>query len=369
MTNCHHKLHLDGAAQENACKHNRWHPHITPAIHIESGDVVEMQTRDASDGQIRNGMTVLDFAGFRGGRVHPLTGPVYVEGAEPGDLLEVEILDIVASDHAFTATLPGRGLMPDLFPGPILVHWDLDQGWATSKQIPGVKIPGAPFMGTIGVAPSLERLRTVNERERRVQEAGASVMLPMADDALPADPAIANEAWRTAGAHEVGGNMDIRQLVAGTKVYFPVDVAGALFSAGDGHFCQGDGETCGTAMEMSAVFTARFTLLKEEARARKQSNPTFVLPPDKPQDLGSKGYFATTALSVSDDAVSFMDASVAARNAVSMMVDHIMHEYGFSRDQAYILASVAGDLRISSIVNWPHAQVSMFMPRMIFDPS
>ena len=351
---------------EGICKHNRWHPDIAPALRINPGDIVEMQTRDASDGQIRDSMTVADLADYRGGRVHPLTGPIYIEGAQPGDLLEVTIMNIVADDHAFTATFPGRGFMPDLFPDPILVHWDIEHGWATSRQIPGVRIPGAPFMGTIGVAPSLDRLRSVNERERRAQEAGASVMLPMTTDALPADPAIANEAWRTIAAHEVGGNMDIRQLVVGAKVYFPVDIPGALFSVGDAHFCQGDGETCGTAVEMGAHFTARFDLLKDEARARRQSNPTFTTCVDSGSLMASAGYFGTTALSVSDGVVSPMNASLAARNAVGMMIDFLVHEYDLSREQAYILASVAGDLSISSIVNWPHAQVSMLMPRAIF---
>jgi formamidase len=323
--------------------HNRWHPGIKPALRIAPGDTVEMQTRDALDGQIRASMTVADLPSLQLGRVHPLTGPIHVEGAMPGDLLAVHIEKIVADDHAFTATFPGRGFMPDLFPGPILVHWDLQDGFASSPQIPGVRIAGAPFMGTIGVAPSLERLRRVNAREKAVKDKGLLAMLPMVDGAIPPDPAIAEEAWRTSAAHEVGGNMDIRELVAGTTVYFPVDVPGALFSAGDGHFIQGDGETCGTAMEMSTRFTARFELLPGEARSRGQTNPTYELPAPSTPANGAKGYYATTALSVAaDDTVSYLDASLAARNALSMMVDALCHDYGFTREQSYILASVVG---------------------------
>ena len=348
--------------------HNRWHPAIKPAIRIASGDSVEMQTRDASDGQVLRSTGPGDLMSLQLGRIHPLTGPVYVEGAEPGDLLAVHIEEIVASDHGFTATFPGRGLMPDLFPGPLLVHWDIHDGWATSGGLPGIRVPGAPFMGTIGVAPSMERLRSVNLREQAALASGAMVMPPRRDGAIPADPTIADEAWRTAAAHEVGGNMDIKQLIKGTTVYFPVDVAGALFSAGDAHFAQGDGETCGTAIEMGARLTARFEVLKGEATRRKQTNPTFSMPAMGVDVVASRGYFATTALSIKDSgAVSPLDINQAARNAVRMMVDAIAHDHGMSREQAYLVASVAGDLRISSIVNIPHAQVSMLMPKAIFE--
>lgn len=321
---------------------------------------------DALDGQIRRGMTPEDLASLDVGRVHPLTGPVYIEGAEPGDLLDVHILEIVSAADAFTATFPGRGLMPQLFPGPLLVHWDLADGFATSEQIPGVQIPGAPFMGTIGVAPSLTRLRRVNEREKELAQTGVLVMPPRVASAIPSDESISSEAWRTSAAHEVGGNMDIRHLVAGSTVTFPVDVPGALFSVGDGHFAQGDGETCGTAMEMSARVTVRFELRKGAAFEREQTNPTFAAPlPAQPPREG--GYFATTGLSVCDDGrVSYLDASLAAKNALTMMVKALERDHGLTRDQAYIVASVAGDLTISSIVNVPHAQVSMAIPLDIF---
>ncbi len=358
---------LGGHACGPGCRHNRWHPHIAPALRIASGDTVELSTRDAVDGQILPHMTTADLPDLKLGRVHPLTGPVFVEGAEPGDLLAVHVEKVEASERAFTATFRGRGLVTDLFPGPILVHWELEDGWATSPQVPHVRIPGAPFMGTIGVAPSLERLRAVNARERAVLDRGLLVMPPRAEDAEPADPAIAAEAWRTAPARETGGNMDIRQLTAGSTACFPVDTPGALFSVGDGHFAQGDGETCGTAMEMAAVFTARFELLKGEARARGQTSPTFVFHAMDTPGVGDRGWFATTGISVAPDgAVGHMDASLAAKNAVAAMVDALAHDYGLTRDQAYITASVAGDLKISSIVNVPHAQVTMTVPRSIF---
>jgi formamidase len=351
----------------NGNKHNRWHPAIRPALRISSGDTVEMQIRDASDGQmarVRKGLADMSTVNF--GRAHALTGPIFIEDAEPGDLLRVDILRIVTGPEGFTATLPGRGLIPEEFPGPIQAYWDLDSGFATSETIGGVRIPAAPFMGILGVAPSLERLRRVNKRERAIAETGALVMPPSAAGALPADPSIADEAWRTTAAHEVGGNMDIRQVVEGASMYLPVDVPGALFSAGDGHFAQGDGETCGTAIETSTTLTVRLGLLKGEAIRRNQTNPTFTVPSATTgSDDGE--IFCTTALSVTrDDAVSFLDASLAARNALLMMVDAIAFDYGLSRENAYLVASVAGRLSISSIVNVPHAQVSMSIPRYIF---
>lgn len=368
----HHLELADADNGDGSCangnKHNRWHPAILPALRISPGESVQMQTRDAADGQIRKSLVGLaDLPNVNFGRVHALTGPIYVEDAEPGDLLRVDILSIVTDDEGFTVTLPGRGLIPEVFPGPILAYWDLADGFATSDTIDGIRIPAAPFMGTIGVAPSLERLRRVNHREHALAETGALVMQPTRHGALPPDPAIADEAWRTTAAHEVGGNMDIRQLTNGTSVYFPVDVPGALFSAGDGHFAQGDGETCGTAIETSATFTARFTLLKGEANHRNQTNPTFTLPAVDRARPPTGEIFATTAISVSgDDSVSFLDARLAARNALSMMVDAIAYDYGLTREQAYLVASVAGRLSISSIVNVPHAQVSMSIPRNIF---
>lgn len=367
----HHHIHAvrEGEGPRNG--HNRWHPHVEPELRIDPGDTVEMTTIDAADGQLHEPMTVDDLkSSFTPFRVHPLTGPVFVNGAEPGDLLAVHLIEIVPGETGFTLTAPGRGLMPDEFPGPILAHWRIEDGKARSPQLPGIAVPGAPFLGTIGVAPSLDRLRRANAREEAAAQAGALVMKPVESFARPSDPKIAGEAWRTTAAHEVGGNMDVRQMVAGTTVYFPVDVEGALFSAGDAHFAQGDGETCGTAIEMSGRFTARFELLKGEATRRGQANPTFTEPALPERTVPpTRGRFAVTALSVepTTDVVSPLDASLAARNALRMMVDALCVDHGYTRDQAYLIASVAGDLTISSIVNVPHAQVSMSIPLDIFE--
>jgi formamidase len=365
----HHRIDAirEGEGERNG--HNRWHPHIKPELHIDSGDTVTMTTIDAADGQLHEPMTTDDMKGnFTPFRVHPLTGPLYVNDAEPGDLLAVHIDEIIPGDIAFTLTAPGRGFLPDEFTGPILAHWRLEDGFARSPQLPGIAIPAAPFMGTIGVAPTLDQLRAVNVREKAAADGGALVMFPLEEWARPADPAISSEAWRTTGAHEVGGNMDIRQLVAGTTAYFPVEVAGALFSAGDAHFAQGDGETCGTAIEMSSTFTARYELIKGEAARRGQIYPTFTEPALPERTVpATKGWYSTTALSVVDGQVFPLDATVAAKNALRLMVDALCLDYGYTRNQAYLIASVAGDLKISSIVNVPYAQVSMSLPLDIFE--
>jgi formamidase len=347
--------------------HNRWHPGIAPVLRVAPGDRVELDTRDALDGQITRGSTVEDVARAQLERVHPLTGPIAIDGAAPGDLLAVHIERIVPAEHGWTATFPGGGLLPDLFPGPLLALWELEHGYAVSEQVPGVRIPAAPFPGVVGVAPSRERLRAVNAREQRVVEAGNRVATPTPVGAVPADPAINVEAWRTPPARELGGNVDIRQLVAGSTVYLPVDVPDALFSIGDAHFAQGDGECCGSAIETNARITLRFELLDGEAQRRGQTQPTLLVPPAAFPRHETSGWYGTTGLSLRPDGeVGAFDATQAARNALTTMIAALAYDHELTREQAYLVASLVGDLRISAIVNAPHAQVAMFVPQIIF---
>ena len=225
-----------------------------------------METLDGLDGQIKPGTTAADLAGIEMGRVHPLTGPVHVEGAQPGDLLAVRIEQIVPANRGFTMIMPGFGFLRDLFTTPFLVHWEMANGFAQSPQLPGVRIPGAPFMGVMGVAPSHELLQRIVAREAELLGRGGMVMPPDAAGAVPTAEAIAGKAIRTIAPHETGGNFDIKSLTAGATLYLPVQVPGALFSVGDAHFAQGDGESCGTAVETSATFVARFDVLKARRR-------------------------------------------------------------------------------------------------------
>jgi formamidase len=359
--------HTESICDSPRSSHNRWHPDIAPAARIASGETVEIQTRDSLDGQIRPGMSGTDMADITLDRCHPLTGPIYVENAEPGDLLAVRIRSIVTPDNGFTALFPGFGALSDLYPEPFLIHWNLSGDGATSMQLPGVRIPAAPFMGVMGLAPSPTRLRQVTARERAAADRGALAFLPNPHSAVPADPAIANEAWRTVAPHEVGGNMDIRQLVAGSTLYLPVDVRGALFSTGDAHFAQGDGESCGTAVETSATITCQFEVIKEGARGPHRASPSYECPRAETTGIASRGYFATSGLPITaDGGVEPFNATLAARNALQAMIEKLVREFGYSPQQAYCIVSVAGDLRMSSVVNAPHSVVSLLMPRSIF---
>lgn len=347
--------------------HNRWHPQIRPMCTICSGDSVAIETRDSFDCQICASMTSSDLEKTSLGRAHPLTGPVFVEGAEPGDLLAVHIDDVEPAAEGFTAVMPGFGFLRDVFNRPFLVHWSLKDGFARSDELPGVKIPGNPFMGVMGLAPSMAQLEKILEREAALKERGGAVMMPSADGAIPALEPIASQGLRTIAPHETGGNLDIKQLVAGTTLYLPIYEQGALFSVGDAHFAQGDGESCGTAIETSAVFTARFEVLKGEAARRRQTQPSFEakepLRVDKPSP-----FFATTGTCLASDGTNRSeDITLAARNALLFMVDYIVDTYGYSPEQAYALASVAVNLRISQVVDVPNVTVSAFLPTDIFD--
>lgn len=325
-----------------------------------------MQARDCADGQIRPDMAAAGLADLNMDRCHPLTGPVFIEGAEPGDLLAIHIEDVQPAAHGFTAILPGLGLLNQDVTGPFLIHWECEDGFATSPQLPGVRIKGAPFMGVMGIAPSLERLRRVIEREASVARGGAMVFTPIASHAVPALPDVANEGWRTIAPQDTGGNVDIRQLSKGATLYLPVDVPGALFSTGDGHFAQGDGESCGTAIEMAATLTARFELLKGAARERGDTAPSFFATNVQAQD-DEQGYYGTTGRSVlADDVIQLNDATLASQNAVRAMIQLLGKEYDLTPEQAYCIISVAGDLRLSAMVNSPYAAATMTVPKAIF---
>jgi formamidase len=238
-----HEIRIDSSLALTAqpeTGHNRWHPDIPPLVRCQPGDEVIMETRDALDGVLDADSTVEDLGKVDLGVVHPLTGPVYIEGAEPGDVLVAEILEVVPPSFGFTVQLPGFGFLRDDFPDPYLVKWQIDGGWATSDELPNVRVPGAPFMGVMGLAPSRELMGTITAREADLLQRGGMVLPPDPAGAVPDDPAIANEALRTIPPRENQGNLDIKQLCAGTRMLMPVWTEGALFSAGDAHFAQGD---------------------------------------------------------------------------------------------------------------------------------
>jgi len=356
-------------AEEPATGHNRWHPDIPPIVTVESGQVVGLETRDAIDSQITAVSTVADLARVNFNVVHPLTGPVFVKGAEPGDLLEVTVVEIEPQPFGFTVQMPGFGFLHDLYSEPHLVRWTIANGFATSPDLPGVRIPGAPFMGVMGVAPSHELLERINRREAELTRRGGRVMPPEATGAVPADPAVARAAMRTIAPHETGGNVDIKQLTKGTTLRMPVYVPGALFSVGDAHFAQGDGESCGTAVEMAATCYCSFTVLKGAAAARNIRDVQFYRNDyfTTPEMAVPRRFFATTGQCHTREGVNFSeDISLAARNALLNMIDYLVDERSFTRQQAYALCSVAVDLKISEVVDIPNFIVSAFLPLDIF---
>jgi formamidase len=217
---------------------------IPPIVRCQPGDRVVLQTRDAFDGQMGPDATLDTVGAPNLNVVHPLTGPVFVEGAEPGDLLEAHILDVEPDRYGYTVQVPGFGFLRDVFTEPYKVSWGMADGWAPSDDLPGVRIPGAPFMGTIGLAPDRELLERITAREQVDLDRGGAVLPPSADDAVPSDERIAAEAIRTIAPHETAGNVDIKHLSKGARLFFPVYAEGGLLCAGDAHYAQGDCETC-----------------------------------------------------------------------------------------------------------------------------
>ena len=348
--------------------HNRFHPDIPPLVTVDQGEEVVLATRDGVDGQLGPGTTEADIAKMEAGAIHPLTGPVFVKGAQPGDVLEVEFLDIAPQPHAFTAIVPGLGFLRDVFTTPFLVHWQIRDGWATSPKLPGVRIPGAPFMGVSGVAPSAAQVRAWTARENELMARGGMVFPPDATGAVPGRGPVASEALRTLPPRENGGNFDVKQLTKGSKLLLPVAVEGGLFSTGDGHFAQGDGEVCVTAVEMGATASVRFKLIKATSatkamRAPRFSHPGYFAPPEW---AAPHAFVATMGLPIRDDGTNEGEnLTLACRNALLNMID-LLQERGWSRDQAYVLCSVAADLRISNVVDVPNYVVSALIPEAIF---
>ncbi len=353
---------------EPAKGHNRWHCEIAPALEVEPGEDVELDSRDALDGQVTAATSAEDLRGIDMTLVHPLTGPIFVKGAQPGDLLEVDIRELKPADWGFTIQMPGFGFLRDEFPDPYIVKWRIADGWATSSDLPGVRISDGSFMGTIGVAPSEELRREILRREEALRERGGFVLPPERIGAVPAREPIASEGLRTIPPRENGGNLDIKQLSAGARLLLPVFVPGALFSVGDAHFAQGDGESCGTAIEMSASVRVRFALRRGEAERRRIRFPRFERDDYfvRPELAAPKRFLATTGMCVRDNVNESENATLAAHSALMNMIDLLM-ERGWTRQQAYAIASVAVDLRLSEVVDVPNFVVSALLPLDIFD--
>jgi formamidase len=348
--------------------HNRWHPDIPPIMEVVQGEELALETRDAADGQIKKGMSHQDLAPLDVKVAHPLTGPVFIENAHPGDLLEIEFVDIIPESYGFTRFRPNAGFLRDIFKDYYLVHWDISDGWATSRELPGVRITEGSFMGTSGLAPSKAQVDAWTKREKDLLARGRIAFLPDPEDAVPADDRIAQDGLRTGPPRENCGNLDAKQLTKGSRLFIPVNVEGGLFSTGDAHFAQGDSECCVTAIEMEATVVVRFHIHKGEAESRNIRWPRFAHPDYfiSPEWAAPRHFIATVGMPIREDGTQEgEDLTLAARNALINMIE-LLEERGWTREQAYIICSVAVDLRISNAVDLPNVVVSAFLPEDIF---
>jgi acetamidase/formamidase len=300
--------------------HYKWDTANAPLVAIASGDTVCVWTRDISDNQVGPGADASVLAAFDWDRTYPLTGPIAIDGAAPGDTLRIDVLDVHTQGWGWTGVLPGFGLLTEDFPDAYLKVFDLANG-DTAEFREDIAIPLAPYFGTMGVCP-----------------AGAH-----AQDVVPPGT--------------FGGNMDIRQTVRGSTLYLPVQVERGLFSCGDAHGAQGDGEVCGTAIEAPMFAALRFTLEK----GRTIPAPQYRTPGPLTPRVDAGAFFATTGVGG--------DLFAAAQDAIRAMIDHLGRAYDLSPEDAYLLCSLAVDLKISEIVDGGQYIVAALLPEAIFDRS
>jgi acetamidase/formamidase len=300
--------------------HFTWDTGNEPVLTVESGDTVVVTTRDVADNQITPDSDSSAIDSLDWSRVYPLAGPIAVAGAQPGDTLAVDILDLHPQGWGWTAILPGLGLLPEDFPDAYLRIFDLTAGDVTYLR-EDIAIPVEPFFGTMGVCP-----------------AGASAQPVMPPGTF-------------------GGNMDTRQLVRGTTLYLPVQVEDALFSCGDAHGAQGDGEVCVTGIEAPMYGTLRFRL----ERGRTLPAPQFRTAGPLTPRVDHAGFYGTTGVGG--------DLYEAAQDAVRAMVDHLGIHHALAPEDAYVLSSLVVDLKISEVVDAGQYVVSALLPDAIFVPA
>ncbi|MEV0822471.1 acetamidase/formamidase family protein [Nonomuraea rubra] len=356
-------------AEQPEIGHNRWHPGIPPAMEVGPGGEVILESAAYDDYQIHDDGGLDELRRVDLSRMHPLTGPVRVDGARPGDLLVAEVLGVEPlSGLAFSNILPGSpGLLGEAFPEGFRSTWHARGSIAESPQVPGVRIPAQPHPGTMGVAPSLELMRRWDERERPLYADGRA-FAPDPRNALlrGLGPDAARVAARTQPPRENGGNLDINTLGPGARVYFPVFVEGALLSLGDHHLAAGDGESCFNAMEMDGRSWLRLHVI-EDGMARHRVTTPIVQPAPLVAGFGADRYLGFNGFSFHGAEQGYQDASLAAREAMLRAVDYLMG-VGYSGEQAYVILSVAPvQFRISCIVTIPNPTVTLYLPVDIFD--
>jgi len=377
-----------GRCAEDAACFNRIHPAVPMAAQAAPGQTIVFKTRNAGDYQPNPASTYEDPRGEQPytSAVHPLTGPVYVEGAAAGDVLAVTILDIDPADYGYTRIV-SIGFVTDLIEGPAQALWRLNRQEAVSDDIPGVRIPNASFPGIVTTLPGPAEHATMLARETELLTAGGAVNPPNPEFAVPTslcgrEGSQRDACLRTGPPREHGGNMDIRYLGVGVTIYLPCYINGCGLAIGDLHFAQGDGEVSGTAIEMDADVTLTTRVIKDGPglpRGPHYEGPSRLL------DIPSRRFYATTGFPLKREGevppdMAYLesakvaglenlskDISLAARNALLEMIDYMVANYGLTREQAYLVASVAVDLRIGQLVDAPNVGVTAILPLDIFE--
>ena len=379
----------DGSrCSEDAACINRIHPEIPMAGRAREGERITMIGRDAGDMHLDPDefSTADSSPRLSFGVVHPLVGPVYIEGATAGDVLAVTIEGIKPGPVGWTSASQGGFAGDAVGSESRFIVWRLNEEYAESDALPGVRIPNASFPGVMMTLPNSEQLDQILDREQRLADAGGAVYSPDPDMAEPSslcglEGTKTGECLRTIPPREHGGNMDIRYLQAGVTVYLPCNIDGCGLAIGDFHFAQGDGEVSGTAIEMDADITVTTRIVKggpDLARGPHFEGPVSLLA------IPSSKFYATTGFPLKGEGevprdIAYLasskvadlpnlsnDLNLAAANALVAMIDHIVNEYGYDRTQAYMIASVAVDLRIAQLVDAPNVGATAILPLDIF---
>ncbi|CAM4494604.1 formamidase [Nocardia ninae] len=372
--------------------HNRWHPDIPAAVTVKPGDEFRVHVREWFDGAIRNDDSAEDVLNAPLSTVHCLSGPFAIEGAQPGDLLIVDILDIgpipqedagplAGQGWGYTgifATDNGGGFLTEHFPDAYKAIWDFSGQTTTSRHIPGVKFTGMTHPGLMGTAPSAALLSTWNAREEALIATDPHRVPPLALPPEPRDAVlgtltgaefdrVAADAARTAPPRENGGNQDIKNFTRGSRVFYPVFVDGAHLSVGDLHFSQGDGEItfCG-AIEMGGFIDLRVDLIKNGMELYGVSENAIFVPGNSGPNYSEYLAFSGTSVTL-DGEQRYLDSQLSFERACLHAIDYLT-KFGYSPEQAYLLLGAAPiEGRFSGVVDIPNSCATVYIPTAIFD--
>lgn len=367
---------------------NRIHYAIKPVARVMPGQQFILETRDGLDSDLDFNSTSADVAAIDLNLCHPLTGPVYIEGAKRGDSIAVTVVDIVPDEFGTTTIVPGFGFLRDQFTDPYIVRWNLSRLEARSKDMPGIAVPMNAFMGTMGVLPDKAELDKWLKREQALADAGGAVLTPQPVGALPrdlcgVDGTAKDECVRTVPPRENGGNLDFKETVAGTTLHFPCFIDGCGLFAGDAHFAMGGGEVAGTAIEMGAKVTLQVEVIpggasrlqtvhfEGDGQLKKLAPSSFYAVSGLP--LKPEGELPVFSTYLGGEKIAPLanlseDLTLAARNATLNMIEFLVKTKGLTREQAYVLVSVAVDLNISQVVDYPNVGVTAILNRDVFKP-